>query len=182
MRTHQPLPAEEIRKRFVIDLTCPSGLRYTHDRGLAVRFRGMPAGCKKTNVKKPYQFYHVQIRRKSLIAHRVIYFLATGIDPLNHDVDHIDRNPMNNNPSNLRLATRSQNTQNAKKYRTNSTGHRGVCWNKNVGKWQAYIGFKKKLHHLGLFATPEAAAEARRVAEIKMHAEFSAMLSKPEHQ
>jgi len=177
MHTHQPLPLDEIKERFVIDSSCPSGLRYSHSPHVPARFRGLPAGCKRTNTKKPYQFHHVQIRRKSLISHRVVYLLYYGQDPLSYDVDHIDRNPLNNHPSNLRLATRSQNTQNAKKYRTNTSERRGVCWNKKLNKWQAYIGFKKRLHHLGLFDTLEEAAAARNKAEIKMHAEFSSMLS-----
>ena len=180
MDTHQPLKKDELAERFTVDPSCPSGLRYSNSELVPKRFRGKPAGCQGVNKQKPttYRFYRVQVRRKTMISHRVVYLLHYGEDPLDRDVDHIDRNPLNNHPSNLRLATRSQNSQNAKKYITNTTGRRGVCWNKKLSKWQAYIGFKKRLHHLGLFDSLDDASKARNEAEIKMHAEFSAMLSK----
>lgn len=180
MRTHKPLPCDELRKRFIIDLSCPSGLRNsTHDCVLQ-KYRGKPAGCKRKNPTSDYQFYHIQIKRSHLMANRVIYFLHTGIDPLSYDVDHADRNPLNNNPENLRLATRSQNLQNSKTTKRNTSGHKGVYWNKKANKWQASISINKRLVHLGVFLTAEEAAAARSEAEIRVYKEFSPLLSRPQ--
>lgn len=112
------------------------------------------------------------------MAHRVIYFLSTGIDPDDYDIDHIDRNPLNNNPANLRLATKPQNAQNAKTPKNNTSGYKGTYWNKKVNKWQASISINKRLVHLGVFSTLEEAVAARNEAEIMVYKEFSPLLSK----
>lgn len=51
--------------------------------------------------------------------------------------------------------------------KTNSSGVTGVSWNPRRQKWEAYIQFQGKLHHLGLFSKLEDAAKARAVAEEK---------------
>ena len=65
--------------------------------------------------------------------HRVIYFLNTGIDPEEKQVDHIDGNRLNNKITNLRLATNAQNQHNRKKSKNNTSGVTGVFWNKSYG-------------------------------------------------
>ena len=47
----------------------------------------------------------------------------------------------------------------------NTSGVRGVSWNRQKGKWEAYIKFQGKKRRLGLFDDIAAAAEARREAE-----------------
>jgi len=53
----------------------------------------------------------------------------------------------------------------AKKSKRNTSGVKGVYWNKNAQKWLAQICFKRRVIYLGLFSTLEAAAKARAVAE-----------------
>jgi len=172
-----PLPVNEILDCFVIDLACPSGLRYSTNQSVPERYRGRPAGCKRTN-RNGYQFYHVQIKRRHIIAHRVVYFLAYGKDPLNYTVDHIDRNSLNNHPLNLRLATTVENVRNQGGNKRNTSGYKGVYWNKNIGRWQASISIDKRLVHLGMFSTAEEAAAARNEAELRVYKEFSPLFSK----
>ena len=88
---------------------------------------------------------------------------------LNYDgplvVDHIDRNPNNNQKSNLRIATRSVNAMNSKLRTTNTSGVAGVRFVKHRGKWQARIKIDYQEKSLGYFLTFEEAVQARKTAE-----------------
>ena len=90
-----------------------------------------------------------------------------GLDLLN-DIDHIDRNPLNNQRSNLRSATRRQNNTNSKG--TGKSGFKGVD---HYGRrWRARIRVNGEEINLGTFDTPEEAHEAYQEAAIKYHGEF----------
>jgi hypothetical protein len=60
--------------------------------------------------------------------HRIVYYLYYEINPEQCHVDHIDRNPLNNQKSNLRLATYAHQNINTKTRSDNTSGHRGVFW------------------------------------------------------
>lgn len=74
----------------------------------------------------------------------------------NNEVDHIDRNGLNNCRMNLRKATRRQNAFN-RKMKNNTSGHVGV--NFHHGKYQASIRNNGKLEYLGRYKTLEEAAQ-----------------------
>lgn len=107
--------------------------------------------------------------------HRLIYLLTRGVDPYPYEVDHIDGNPRNNAPANLRLATRSQNQRHqAGANKGNKTsGIRGVCWNAQLNYWQAQIKYGGKSRHLGIFKTKEEAAEVAAAARLKYFGQFA---------
>ena len=87
-------------------------------------------------------------------------------------VDHIDHNKSNNNVSNLRWATHSENGMNSRKKTNNTSGVVGVCWNKRHHKWQASISIDRITKHLGYFDTVEAAKRARVRAVNRFFGEF----------
>jgi hypothetical protein len=107
-------------------------------------------------------------KSRTLLLHR----LLMG-EPEGKLVDHKDRNPRNNRRENLRIATGSQNQYNQGMRDNNTSGHKGVHWNKRLKKWQATIRHEGKQIHLGFFTVLEAAAKAYREAALKYHGEFA---------
>lgn len=64
--------------------------------------------------------------KKRLQLHVFVWILKTGEEP-KLTIDHIDRNSSNNQFSNLRLATRQEQSQHRGKQKNNSSGYIGVC-------------------------------------------------------
>ena len=94
-------------------------------------------------------------------------------NPLNKRcVDHIDRNQKNNAVENLRWATSSENCQNKKIQKNNSSGYPGVIWNKRDNKWYAYIFIDKKKKYLGSFDNLTDAVIKRKEFELIIYKEF----------
>lgn len=85
-----------------------------------------------------------------------------------YETDHINRNRLDNRKENLREVTRQENMKNKSMYKSNSSGHKGVKWNKNLNKWQVQITVDKKRIHLGVFEDIQSAIFARKQAELKM--------------
>lgn len=103
---------------------------------------------------------YVEIRylNKTLQAHRIAWYLHTGVDPGSMVIDHVDGNRANNRINNLRLATVKQNNQNQKKRTTPTTSkYKGVCWYSRYNKWMAQIRINNRPVYLGYFHTEEEA-------------------------
>lgn len=98
-------------------------------------------------------------------AHRIIWVMYYGTPP-NGEIDHEDKNGLNNKIENLRDVTTTVNLQNKRKYRVNKSGYTGVQWRKDVQKWAARIRVNYHLIHLGYFSRYEEAVAARQKAEI----------------
>ena len=106
------------------------------------------------------------------IAYRLAWLLAYRQAPPSV-IDHINGDPSDNRLTNLRRATQSQNLANAKIPVNNTSGLKGVCWDRNRRKWAAKIGKDRKSYHLGLFDCPKEAHEAYMKAANEMFGEFS---------
>jgi hypothetical protein len=94
-------------------------------------------------------------------------------------VDHIDRNPLNNQRSNLRICTEVENHRNYTLLITNTSGYKGVSFHKRKNLWISHIGVNNKLIHLGYFNISEEAGHAYDRAAVKYYGEF-AYLNFPE--
>jgi len=103
-------------------------------------------------------------------AHHIAWAMHYGDWP-NKIIDHADGNPANNSISNLRMASISENCCNAKVYKNNSSGFKGV--HVENGKYVARIWKDKKAVYLGAFSTIEEAIAARKLAQETLHKEFS---------
>ena len=107
-------------------------------------------------------------KNKRILMHRFILKA-----PANMEVDHIDRNRLNNQRSNLRLATSSQNKCNRGARKDNTSGYKGVSWHKQRNKWTARIKAGDIYKSLGLFETKKDAAIAYNQAAIIYQGEFA---------
>lgn len=74
-------------------------------------------------------------------------------------VDHADHDGLNNQRSNIRAATQTQNNQNRRKY-SSSSRFKGVRWREQRNRWEAYITLDGKQRYLGIFYDENKAAKA----------------------
>ena len=88
-------------------------------------------------------------------------------------LDHKDRDKLNNRRNNLRTCTTAENSRNHKISSLNMSGYKGVHWHKKQRKWRADITSNTKRIYLGLFADVKQAALAYNEAAIKYHKEFA---------
>jgi hypothetical protein len=128
---------------------------------------GQIAGC----VHKGTGYIHVKIKAKAHKAHRLVFLYHHGYLP--EFVDHIDGDKSNNRIENLRLATYSQNQHNRKLCSTNTSGVKGVYWDKRKKKWRGRIESMGKKIHVGYWDTLEEAEAAMTIARNKLHGEFA---------
>jgi len=84
-------------------------------------------------------------------------------------VDHIDRDRCNNRKNNLRVVTISQNSANTGLLLRNTSGFKGVCWDKNRGKWKAALNNNGKTLNLGRFDSAIDAAVAYDEIAVKTY-------------
>jgi hypothetical protein len=126
---------------------------------------GDEAGC--MNAKG---YLRVQIKGRMYLVHVVVMTIFDRAWP-EHDVDHWDRDTLNNRLPNLRHATRSQNCASTGAMKTNKLGVKGVCRDRN--RYKATIMKDGKKVHLGTRATiDEAAADYWNAAQ-RLHGEFA---------
>jgi hypothetical protein len=88
-------------------------------------------------------------------------------------VDHISRDTLDNRKSNLRHATKAQNGINRGANKNNTSGFKGVSWNKSKNKWDSQIAISGKHVLIGRFTKPEEAARAYDEAALKYFGEFA---------
>jgi len=92
------------------------------------------------------------------------------------EVDHINRNCLDNRKINLRVCDKSENGMNRPAQKNNkSSGFKGVSWHKSTGKYQARISFRKKAIWLGEFDDKFKAAAAYNLAAEKYHGIFACL-------
>lgn len=123
---------------------------------------------KKAGSRHYSGYIKLMVNGKLYQGHRLAWFYTHGTWP-NHQIDHINGVRDDNRLCNLREATRSENLQNKKKYRNNSSGLVGVSWHKITGKFSAYIRVNNRQIHLGLYDTPEEAHSRYAQAKEKHH-------------
>ena len=116
-------------------------------------------------------YYSIGINGKIYRNHRLIFLYHYGYLP--KQLDHIDRNKLNNKIENLREATQSQNMMNRKSFKNTSSQYKGVTWDRKNQKWLSQIKINKKLIHLGRFKFETDAAKAYNIKSIELFGEYA---------
>ena len=89
-------------------------------------------------------------------------------------VDHRDTGQtLNNQRSNLRVATRAENNRNQRLRRDSGTGCKCVRLHKRTGKYEAYLKVDGKLKSFGYRDTPEEAGLLVLEAAVQNYGEFA---------
>lgn len=106
-------------------------------------------------------------RSKCFTMHRLLMGLP------DYQVDHINRNRLDNRKNNLRLATHSQNCQNSIRKKS-KTGYIGVRQESN-NVYVARVWVNNEQRIIGYYRTAIEAAYARDQAAIGLHGEFAVL-------
>ena len=109
--------------------------------------------------------------QKGIYMHRIIMKPKDGVD-----IDHVNKNKLDNRRTNLRICNRSQNLANKFDLDKNTSGYKGVFffrWGHRIKRWKAAIQTNNKQKHLGYFLTKEQAALAYNQAAKKYFREFA---------
>lgn len=100
--------------------------------------------------------------------HRVIMNAQKGFM-----VDHINMNGLDNRKKNLRLCTKAENMRNRNMTKVNTSGYKGVVWDKINQKWVAQMKLNGKHLNFGRFLLKKDAAKAYNEGAKKYHGKFA---------
>ena len=130
-----------------------------------------PAG-KRLGWRYPNGYLGFRVHTQKYLSHRLAWLYVYGEWP-DGDIDHINGDRSDNRIANLRRATKSQNMANRLPQVNNTSGVRGVVFDKATGKWMAYMQKERQFINLGRYETKEAAGAARQAAFTAAFAEFA---------
>jgi hypothetical protein len=109
--------------------------------------------------------------KKPIYNHQVIFIMHHGYLP--YHVDHINGIKHDNRIENLRAANKSENGYNQKTPKNNTSGIKGVKWNKANKTWMVSLGINGKTKYFGSFKDIELAELVAQEARNKYHGQFA---------
>ena len=146
-------------KDFITQEYLKEILTYDPSTGIFIwkkRMNGFVAEGTIAGNKKDNGYVQLRIKKKSYLAHRLVFLYMIGSFPKN-ETDHINRIRNDNRWCNLRDVTHFENQHN----KVNNNNYIGVLKEKYYGRHHAYIGNK----YLGSFKTHIAACYCRHFNE-----------------
>ena len=121
----------------------------------------------KVGVISVHGYHVIMINKRNYFAHRLAWLYVYGELPKKF-IDHINGVKTDNRIANLREVNKSENGQNIKSARSDSTS--GLLGAYRHGKnWRSQIQLNGKVHRLGMFKTADLAHEAYIKAKRVMH-------------
>ncbi len=134
---------------------------------------------KPNNNNKGY--YYVSLFQNNKSRNKTIHRLVLNAFENNYEnkkcVDHINNNRSDNCLFNLRYATHQENNFNSSICKNNTSGVKGVSFDKQRNKWRAQIKINGKSLHLGYFNNIE---DAKEVRQLKANEIFGLFINKCE--
>lgn len=103
------------------------------------------------------QYAAARINGKKIRLHRFLLGEPDGL------VDHINRDKLDNRRRNLRVVNYSQNNRNTDIRIDNTSGHKGVSYDKYGNRWRAFVYSSGKRINLGSFKNITEAVKAREL-------------------
>lgn len=131
-------PLALLLKHFILDPTCVTGLRWKKPTAVCMKFGDVAGGIGVDG------YTRVKFFGKDYKTARLILVLTTGHDHPHLEADHIDRNPLNNHPDNLRWVDSSAQQKNRKEFiryprKPNKSGHKNIYYHKKSRTYHASV-------------------------------------------
>ncbi|EMB7599094.1 HNH endonuclease [Salmonella enterica] len=117
-------------------------------------------------------YYAFSLFGKKCFAHRLAWLLHYG-EWSSQPIDHINGIKTDNSIRNLRLCSLSQNQFNKPTQKNNTTGVKGVYWNKRDKRYVASVQFNGKKYSAGHHKDIDSAKEAVMKLREKLAGEFT---------
>lgn len=132
-----------------------------------VNSKGVPTYAARINLETG--------ERVQVIVHRLVYSIHyPNADLTSLDIDHVNRDKLDNRVSNLRLASRTSNSGNRGPNSNNKSGYKGVnLYDESRGVWRAQIMISGKKVSIGYYITAEEAAIAYNKKAVETFGEFA---------
>jgi hypothetical protein len=118
-------------------------------------------------------YFFCMIKNATVYLHRALWILNNGPIPAEKQIDHIDGDPSNNVIDNLRICTKAENCQNVRIRKDNTSGVKGVFWDKSSQSWRASVWKDKKKCDLGRFKSLDEAKLCMEAARSVVHGNFA---------
>ena len=112
-------------------------------------------------------YVHTMVKGKHVRLHNFLIGKVDGV------IDHINCIRYDNRRANLRLCSNKENVRNQRRCVRNTTGFKGVSFDKRRGKFTAGITVDGKRHFLGYYADPADAARAYDLAANRYFGEYA---------
>jgi len=122
------------------------------------KYSNQPVGARLGTLHKTKGYRYITILGQLFREHRLAFFYMTGSWP-KYQIDHINNNKSDNRWENLRDVPAIINCRNRPMFKNNTSGHRGVVWNKQCNKWQVICRSKGVQHYFGLFEEKQDAID-----------------------
>ena len=157
-----------------MELTCDylkSVLNYNPDSGVFTRKKRTSNSVAIGDVAggvNSIGYVTISLLNKRFSAHRLAWMYMNGSMP-NGEIDHINRVRDDNRICNLRDVTSKQNSRNTGLSNRNTSGYKGVSYDKKRELWTATMSINGKSTYLGASTSPEGAAEKYSNKEIELY-------------